>query len=151
MGWLCDHKTLYTRRQGRLVLVMKVNRNLKQLKDHSCTLFETSWRQIVRSNHPAERKRLCIPSFHVGGPLLKFLESSVVSFTIIVPQLDSLPFWRLHFCSRAASWIQLGSKGNFDELLYPSSDNLSIPSPLQWNLFAFKLKVHLTQNFFLLK
>ena len=77
--------------------------------------------------------------FVLVGPLLKFLESSIVSFTIVVPQLDPLPFWWPILRSRATSWIQLGSKGDFGVLLFPSSDNLFVPRPLQWNLFAFRL------------
>ena len=50
--------------------------------------------------------------------LLQFLESSTVSFTIIVPRLDSLPFGWTIIRSRATSWIQLESKGDFDVLLF---------------------------------
>lgn len=73
------------------------------------------------------------------GPLLKFLESSIMSFTIVVPQLDPLPFWWPILRSPATSWIKLGNKGDFGVLLFPSSDNLFVPRPLQWNLFAFRL------------
>ena len=79
------------------------------------------------------------PPFVLVGPVFKFLESSNVSFTIIVPQLDPLPFWWPILRSRATSWIQLGTNGDFDVLLFPSLDNLFVPRPLQWNLFAFRL------------
>ena len=43
------------------------------------------------------------PPLVLVGPLLKFLESSIVSSTIVVPQLDPLPFWWPILRSRATS------------------------------------------------
>ena len=56
--------------------------------------------------------------FVLVGPLLKFLESSIVSFTFVVPQLDPFPFWWPTLPSRATSWIKLGNKGDFDVLFF---------------------------------
>ena len=39
-----------------------------------------------------EENAYVFPPFVLVGPLLKFLESSIVSFTIVVPQLDPLLF-----------------------------------------------------------
>ena len=85
-----------------------------------------------------EENAYVFPPFVLVAPLLKFLESSNVSFIIIVPQLDPLPFWWPVLRSRATSSIRLGSKGDFDVLLYPS-DNLFVPRPLQRDLFAFRI------------
>jgi len=63
------------------------------------------------------------------GPLLKFLETSHVSFTIIVPQLYPLPFWWPVLRSRASSCILVESKGDFDVLLFPSPNNLLSRAP----------------------
>ena len=64
-----------------------------------------------------EENAYVFPPFVLMGPLLKFLESSIVSFTIVVPQLDPLPFWWPILRSRATSWIKLGNKGDFGMLL----------------------------------
>ena len=90
---------------------------------------------------PPEENAYVFPPFVLVGPLLKFLETSNVSFTIIVPQLYPLPFWWPVLRSRASSWIRVGSKGNFDVLLFPSSNNLFVPLPLQRDLFAFRVNV----------
>ena len=76
-----------------------------------------------------EENAYVFPPFVLVGPLFKFLESSIVNFTIVVPQLDPLLFRWPILRSRATSWIQLGSKGDFGMLLSPSSDNLFIPCP----------------------
>ena len=55
-----------------------------------------------------EENAYIFPPFVLVGPPLKFLESSIVSFTIVVPQLDPLPFWWPILRSRATSWIKLG-------------------------------------------
>ena len=93
---------------------------------------------------PRDENAYVFTPFLLIGPLLKFLETSHVSFTIIVPQLYPLPFWWPVLRSRASSCILVGSKGDFDVLLFPFPNNLFVPRPLQWDLFAFRVNCNVS-------
>lgn len=64
------------------------------------------------------------PPFVFMGPLLKFLATSNYGLIIIIPQHHPLPFWWPVLWAHATAWIQMGSKVDFDMLLFPSSNNL---------------------------
>ena len=91
-----------------------------------------------------EENAYVFPPFVLVGPLLKFLEISPVNFTIIAPRLYPLPFWWPVLRSRASSCSLVGSKGDFDVLLFPSPDNMFVPRPLQWDLFAFRVNCNVS-------
>ncbi|KAK3713859.1 hypothetical protein QZH41_001889 [Actinostola sp. cb2023] len=68
---------------------------------------------VFAQEFPLENNAYVFPHFVIVGPLLKFLAASNSTFTIVAPKLYPLPFrWPL-LCSRASSWIQMGSKGDF--------------------------------------
>ncbi|KAK3700587.1 hypothetical protein QZH41_001585 [Actinostola sp. cb2023] len=61
------------------------------------------------------------PPFVLVGPLLKFLRECKVSFSMVVPRLSPLPYWWPLLYSYACASFKLGTKGDFDGLLFPSS------------------------------
>ena len=79
------------------------------------------------------------PPFILVGPLLNLLRESKVSFSMVVPRLSPLPYWWPLLYSYASASFKLGSKGDFDVLLFPSSYGQFVSRPSQWDLFVFRV------------
>ena len=78
------------------------------------------------------------PPFILVGPL-RFLDKALFSFTIVVPKLSPLPYWRPLIQTRASHFVVLGRKADHDIVLFPSPHHIFSTRPLPWDLYAFRI------------
>ena len=75
------------------------------------------------------------PPFVLVGPLIKFLATQGCPYTIVVPDLRPRKYWWLLIVSSCIASFKLGSKGDRNILLFPTSSSSSMETrPLQWDL-----------------
>ncbi|CAH3172672.1 unnamed protein product [Porites evermanni] len=83
------------------------------------------------------------PPFILVGPLLRFLDKALFSFTIVVPKLSPLPYWWPLIQARASHFVVLGHKADHDIVLFPSPHHVFSTRPLPWDLYAFRITISL--------
>ena len=69
------------------------------------------------------------PPFILVGPLLRFLDKALFSFTIVVPKLSPLPYWWPLIQARASHFVILGRKADHDIVLFPSPHHVFFTRP----------------------
>ena len=78
------------------------------------------------------------PPFGLVGPVLKFLYSFKIPFTIVVPELCPFPYWWPALTAHSSVRICLGSRGTMGVILVPSKVDYS-PAKCMFTLWAFKV------------
>ena len=79
------------------------------------------------------------PPFILVGPLLRFLDKALFSFTIVVPKLSPQPYWWPLIQARASHFVVLGHQADHDIVLFPSLHHVFSTRPLPWDLHAFRI------------
>ena len=72
--------------------------------------------------------------------VLRFLRSTVASFTIVIPDIQPHHFWRCLMENNTSSSIYLARKSTPDVVLPPSKDSYNANWPLPWDLWTFHIK-----------
>ena len=91
----------------------------------------------VFAQDEASQEDTCFSAIHLG-PLLRFLDKALFSFTIVVPKLSPRPYWWPLIQARASHFVVLGHKADHDILLFPSPHHVFSTRPLPWDLYAFR-------------
>lgn len=81
------------------------------------------------------------PPFILVGPLLKFLLSQGVTFSMVVPDLRPKRYWWPIIRSASSATLRLGRKGDSGVLLFPPASRHTgwATRPLQWDLWVFRV------------
>lgn len=78
------------------------------------------------------------PPFGLVGPVLKFLYSFQIPFTIVVPELCPYPYWWPELIARSSARICLGSQSTMGVILAPSKVGYS-PAKCMFPLWACRV------------
>ena len=72
------------------------------------------------------------PPFNLVGPVVKFLCSFGISFTIVVPEFHPQPYWWPGLLNISMHKMCLGSRGDMDVILSPSKSGFKpVPCPVK--------------------
>ena len=107
-----------------------------------CTLFPTPGSRRVNvfaQDVASQEKAYVFPPFILVGPLLRFLDKALFSFTIVVPKLSPLPYWWPLIQARASHFVVLDHKACHDIVLFPSPHHVFSTRSLPWDLYAFRI------------
>ena len=78
------------------------------------------------------------PPFGLVGPVLKFLYSFQIPFTIVVPELCPYPYWWPELMARSSARICLGSESTMGAILVPSKEGY-VPAKCMFPLWACRV------------
>ena len=87
---------------------------------------------------PSMSNPYVFPPFSLIGPLMKFLLSFKIPFTIVVPEFVPHRYWWVELNARCSGKICLGTQGDLSVLLSPSKSGYS-PTPCPFSLWAFRV------------